>query len=122
MDKDLKEVTLIFNSYDAEALHVKYNPNHRWVYKSAMNPEDSVLFKWLVRVRFMFQLSRSNLISASTPLKTAVLLGWYHIQLSKTQIHPKALHSGSLSNSGLLYSMRKISGSFIGVYRIETTL
>ena len=116
MDEDLEEVTLIFNSHDTEALHVKYNPNHRWVYKSAMDPEDSVLFKWLVRVQFMFQLSRSDFISASTPLKTVVLLGWHHIQLSKTQTRPKALHSGSPLNSGLLYSMRKISGSFIGVY------
>ena len=51
MDGGLTEVTLIFNSCDVEALHVKYDPNHRWVYKSAMDPEDFVLLKWLVRIR-----------------------------------------------------------------------
>ena len=50
MDKDLKEATLIFNVGDKQMVYVTYNPMHRWVYKSAMDPEDFVLFKWLVRL------------------------------------------------------------------------
>ena len=53
VDEDLKEVTLVFNTHESQVLYLKYNPVHRWVYKSAMDPEDFVLFKWLVRLRFV---------------------------------------------------------------------
>ena len=46
VDEDLMEVMLKFaDGSEAKNYSVKYNPNHRWVYKSAMEPEDFVLFK-----------------------------------------------------------------------------
>lgn len=51
VDEDLIVMTLKFAVRDGQNYSVKYNPNHRWVYKSAMDPEDFVLFKWSVRIR-----------------------------------------------------------------------
>ena len=50
VDDDLKEVMLVSDARESQILYLKYNPMHRWVYKSAMDPEDFVLLKWLVRL------------------------------------------------------------------------
>jgi len=46
--KDLVVLALVHNEHDGENYHLKYNPEHRWVYKRAMDPEDVVLIKWSV--------------------------------------------------------------------------
>ena len=50
VDEDIKEATALVanNMRGCQSLYMKYNPMHRWVYKSAMGPEDFMLFKWLV--------------------------------------------------------------------------
>jgi len=46
VDEDLMEVTLKFADHEAKNYYsVKYNPKHHWVYKSAMDLQDFVLFK-----------------------------------------------------------------------------
>lgn len=42
---DLVPHTLKFPDRDGEVYGVKYNPGHKWMYKSAMDPEDLVLLK-----------------------------------------------------------------------------
>ena len=51
VDEDLMEVTLKFAKREGKNYSVKYNPKHHWVYKSAMDPKDFVLFKMSVRMR-----------------------------------------------------------------------
>ncbi|KAI6121176.1 hypothetical protein F5141DRAFT_1210860 [Pisolithus sp. B1] len=38
---------LAFPDREGEVYGVKYSPGHKWMYKSAMDPEDFVLLKWL---------------------------------------------------------------------------
>lgn len=45
MKEDLLPVALIYPDREGETYGVKYSPNQKWVYKSAMDPEDFVLFK-----------------------------------------------------------------------------
>ena len=40
LDEDIMEATFISKLRAVPSLYVKYNPNHRWIYKSAMDPED----------------------------------------------------------------------------------
>ncbi|KAI6026551.1 hypothetical protein BKA83DRAFT_4244877 [Pisolithus microcarpus] len=42
---DLVPMALKFPDREGEVYGIKYNPDHRWVYKSAMDPEDFVLLK-----------------------------------------------------------------------------
>ena len=45
------EIKMIYsNGHEDENYFIKYHPMRRWIYKSAMDPEDFVLFKWSVRV------------------------------------------------------------------------
>ncbi|KAL4071866.1 hypothetical protein J3A83DRAFT_2924978 [Scleroderma citrinum] len=44
-ERDLMPTTLIHPDHEDETYCVKYNPEHRWVYKSAMEPEDFVILK-----------------------------------------------------------------------------
>ncbi|KAL4080013.1 hypothetical protein V8B97DRAFT_1864287 [Scleroderma yunnanense] len=44
-EEDLMPISLIYPDHEGETLGVKYNPKHQWIYKSAMDPEDLVLFK-----------------------------------------------------------------------------
>ena len=64
VDEDLMEGTAILNSCPVQYFRVKYNPNYRWIYKSAVEPEDFVLFKTLVRI--MMVRCFHQYISAST--------------------------------------------------------
>ncbi|KAI6157164.1 hypothetical protein BKA82DRAFT_13262 [Pisolithus tinctorius] len=45
MKEDLLPVALIYPDREGETYGVKYSPNQKWMYKSAMDPEDFVLFK-----------------------------------------------------------------------------
>ena len=72
VDEDLIEVTLIFGAREGQNFSVKYSPDHRWVYKSAMDPEDFVLFKWSVRIDVRTQVSDSTTVSFDSVLDGGV--------------------------------------------------
>ncbi|KAL4068775.1 hypothetical protein V8B97DRAFT_813543 [Scleroderma yunnanense] len=44
-ERDLMPVTLLLPDREGETYCMKYDPGHQWIYKSAMDPEDLVLFK-----------------------------------------------------------------------------
>lgn len=44
-DNDLVVLALVHHGHEGENYHLKYNPEHRWVYKRAMDTEDVVLIK-----------------------------------------------------------------------------
>ncbi|KAI6121179.1 hypothetical protein F5141DRAFT_1088397 [Pisolithus sp. B1] len=48
--EDLVPVALIYPDREGETYGVKYNPNQKWMYKSAMDPKDLVLLKWSVLI------------------------------------------------------------------------
>ena len=50
VDEDLMEGTAILNSCPVQYFRVKYNPNHQWIDKCVMEPEDFVWFRTLVRI------------------------------------------------------------------------
>ncbi|KAI6038569.1 hypothetical protein EDC04DRAFT_2569785 [Pisolithus marmoratus] len=45
MKEDLDPISVIYPDREGETYGVKYNPKQKWMYKSAMDPEDFVLFK-----------------------------------------------------------------------------
>ena len=45
IDKDLIPSALVHYDHDGQNVVSRYNPEHRWVYRSAMDPEDLVLIK-----------------------------------------------------------------------------
>jgi len=44
-EKDLLLATLIYAAREGDIYYAKYNPEHRWFYKSAMDTADLVLMK-----------------------------------------------------------------------------
>ena len=106
-DNDLVVLALVHHGHEGENYHLKYNPEHRWVYKRAMDTEDVVLIKWSVlrldRCHDSHCLDFSfDSISDDSVAKMAA-----HSAL-RTRRRPRALHSGSLLKSRLLYFIRKI--------------
>lgn len=45
IDNDFLPSALVHSDHDGQNILLKYNPEHRWVYKNAMAPEDVVLIK-----------------------------------------------------------------------------
>jgi hypothetical protein len=63
---DVLPVALIYPDREGETYGVKFNPNHKWMYFSAVTPEECILIKWCVLHSFVRIVS--SLVSKVTTL------------------------------------------------------
>jgi hypothetical protein len=65
---DVLPVALIFPDREGETYGVKYNPNQKWMYFSAVTPEELILIKWCI-VRLCVQIVSSLIFNSFDSLQ-----------------------------------------------------